>query len=109
MSGPTFSVSGRLGPVSSLERLKQLVKRIEERKLTSWVMIYPLHGVYVKRQFLNELEKEIRHDVSFVAPDGLTPEELRWIAAKLVKKAEESEEAFRLYKERKLGKSEDGL
>lgn len=107
--GPTFSVKGSSGPISSVERLKQLVKWIEEGKMSSWVMIYPLHGIYVKRIVLDQLETETKHDVSFVASDGLTAEELRWIAAKLIKKAEETEEVNRLYREGKLGKPEESL
>jgi len=79
---------GSVRPEPPIETLKRYLKIIEEGKLNLWLFIYPLHGISIKRWVMNKPEKEIKYDIGFTCPEGLTSDEMRFIAAKLVERAD---------------------
>ena len=60
---------------------------IEDGKLTSWIFIKPLHGIYMKRRINDYFDKEIDYNIELQMSKGLDADELRFIAARLISKA----------------------
>ena len=99
------------GPINPVELLKTFVERIEQGKMKGWIFIYPLHSVYVRR-FVEtpsgtQMETETEFNVAFLTEEGgLSPDELRWIASKLVEKAVRSEELIEKWKRENVSYSQ---
>ena len=77
-----------IGPRPQIDVLKDKLKAIEEGKLSLWIFIYPLHGIKLKRWVIDKFEEEIQYDIGFIAPHGLTSEDMRFIASRLISRAD---------------------
>lgn len=96
------------GPANPIDVLKGFVKRIEEGKMKGWIFLYPLHAVYVHRVIETtggtELDSTTEFNVAFLCDGGgLSSNELRWVASKLIEQANHVDEISEKWKKGELG------